>query len=50
MLKLIMLDTKTNCYKIKNKKGVDGLSVLRRQVWRSSTTGWMKHEYKLFKR
>lgn len=50
MLKLIMFDSNSNSYKIKNNKSVDGVSVMRRQVWRSSATGWMKHEYKLFKR
>lgn len=49
MLKLIMLDEK-NIYKVKNNKSADGVSVMRRQVWRSSVEGWMKHEFKIFKR
>lgn len=49
-LKLIVRDTKTNRYKLRNSKNDDGEPVMRRhkRVGAHKELGWQRHEYKLF--
>jgi len=35
-------------YKLKNSKIDRGTAIVRRQAWKSTKTGWQRHEYKLF--
>lgn len=49
-LKLIVLDSKTNRYKLRNNKNDEGDPVMRRhkRVSQDKALGWQRHEYKLF--
>eukprot|EP01130_Rhizamoeba_saxonica_P004545 TRINITY_DN1854_c1_g1_i2.p1 TRINITY_DN1854_c1_g1~~TRINITY_DN1854_c1_g1_i2.p1 ORF type:complete len:479 (+),score=77.14 TRINITY_DN1854_c1_g1_i2:306-1742(+) len=49
-MKLVMWDEDTCTYKLKNTKNPSGIPVMRRQLFKSEASGWIKHEYKLFSR
>eukprot|EP01125_Pyxidicula_operculata_P013591 TRINITY_DN4506_c1_g2_i1.p1 TRINITY_DN4506_c1_g2~~TRINITY_DN4506_c1_g2_i1.p1 ORF type:complete len:919 (-),score=254.25 TRINITY_DN4506_c1_g2_i1:155-2911(-) len=47
-IKLVVYDSTSNTYKLKNAKTDDGIPVMRRQTYKSDDSSWIKHEYKLF--
>jgi len=48
-VKLILHDPARKQFKLKNSKTDTGSVVMRRQTWKSSESGWRRHEYKLFR-
>jgi hypothetical protein len=49
-VKKIIYNEETKSFKLKNNKLGREIEIMRRQVWKSKSTPWIKHEYKLLQK